>query len=275
MPDSADFADKLRRDEFPVSLEVTPPQKPRADILLRRARMLGRAVDAVNVVQRSGRVSSLDASIELRHAGIAPVWHLVNRGRRLDQIACDIAMARQANVDLVLCIRGDHPGPDLEDTPKIREVVAMVREAMPHALIGTTMNQYGSRDRVVRNLIPKFAAGANFVQTQPVFDLELFCSLAREVVVAAPGARIMPMVMPLLSAADAERMQTRLGVTLPDEVRLRLDEGGEAAGWEIFAETLAALVAGGLAHAVAVMTLMADPSEPVAARVAAALRQYT
>ena len=269
------FADKLRERRFPASLEITPPQKPLAGVLLRRARLLGNAVEAVNVVQRSGRVSSLDASGELERAGIEPVWHLVNRGRRRDSIACDIELACEMGIRLIVCLRGDHVASQVEDSPKIREVVAMVREAIPDALIGTTVNQYGPRDRVLANLIPKLEAGADFVQTQPVFDRDLFDSLASEVLSRAPSAAIMPMAMPVLSIDDARRLEGRLGVALPREQLEALQERGEAAGWEMFAETLAALYEGGRAHAVAIMTLMADPPEPVAARIVSLLRRHT
>ena len=151
----------------------------------------------------------------------------------------------------------------------------MVRETIPDALIGTTVNQYGPRDRVLGNLIPKLEAGADFVQTQPVFDRDLFDSLASEVLSRAPGAAIMPMAMPVLSIDDARRLEGRLGVALPREQLEALQERGEAAGWEMFAETLAALYEGGRAHAVAIMTLMADPPEPVAARIVRLLRRHT
>ena len=269
------FADKLRERRFPASLEITPPQKPLPEVLLRRARLLGSAADAVNVVQRPGRVSSIEASGQLKRAGIEPVWHLVNRGRTRDSIASDIALAHETGIQLVVCLRGDHVASRVADSPRIREVVAMVRDAIPSALIGTTMNQYGPRDRVLANLIPKLEAGADFVLTQPVLDRGPFDSLAGEVLSRAPDAAIMPMVMPVLSIDDALRLEERLGVALPREQRDRLLARGEAAGWETFGETLAGLRSGGLAHAVAVMTLMADPSDPVATRVASLLRRHT
>jgi len=75
------FAAKLAAGAFPLALEITPPRKPLAEILLRRARGLGSRADAINVIQRPGRVPSVDASAELLEAGFEPVWHLVDRGR--------------------------------------------------------------------------------------------------------------------------------------------------------------------------------------------------
>ncbi|MGH2601936.1 MAG: methylenetetrahydrofolate reductase, partial [Dehalococcoidia bacterium] len=74
------FAARLRAGRFVVALEVTPPQRPRVGVLLRRAGLLGNGAGAINVIQRPDRWSSLEASLALGAAGRDPVWHLVNRG---------------------------------------------------------------------------------------------------------------------------------------------------------------------------------------------------
>ena len=55
----------------------------------------------------------------------------------------------------------------------------MVREASPELRVGVTLNQYAGRERVLKNLLPKLAAGASFVQTQPVFGLDTLEPFAR------------------------------------------------------------------------------------------------
>ena len=60
------FGALLDARRFPVALEITPPQTLLRGVLLRRAGLLGPAASAVNVIQRPGRLSSLDASIALR-----------------------------------------------------------------------------------------------------------------------------------------------------------------------------------------------------------------
>ena len=57
----------------PVTLEITPPREPRPRVLLRRARLLAGHTDAVNVIERPDRQSSLDAALTLRAEGIEPV----------------------------------------------------------------------------------------------------------------------------------------------------------------------------------------------------------
>lgn len=264
------FAEKLAAGELAVALEITPPKKRLEGVLLRRARLLGGRADAVNVIQRPDRLSSLDASLLLCEAGLAPVWHLVNRGRTHAEIAAELASAAAGAVRAVLCIRGDHRAKDAPDAPRIREVVAMAREALPGALIGATANQYGPRERVLANLWPKLRAGARFVQTNPVFSLDALRPLAEEVRARAPRTRIVPMVMPLVSVATAERIQARLGI-LPGALLERLAAGGERAGWGMFAEVVQALAESPLVDGLAVMTPEMDAPASHGARIVAAL----
>lgn len=267
------FAAGLATRHFAVALEVTPPQRPLPSVLLRRARLLGGYAGAIDVIQRPDRQSSLDACRTLVHAGLAPVWHLVNRGRTRAAILADLATAATDGITQVLCVRGDHRAADGSDTPPIREVIALARERLPNALIGATLNQYTPDGRaVLRNLLPKLAAGAGYVQTQPVFDLERLRPFAEAVRAASPATKIVPMAIPLLSVAPAAQLAARLGITLPHRVYEDLQQGGAAAGWPAFDETLASLVASPLVDGVAIMTFELDPAPEVGYRIVAALR---
>lgn len=253
------FAGRLARGEFPVALEITPPQRSRPSILLRRARLLADAASAVNVIQRPGRQSSLEASIELLAHGIEPVWHLVNRGSTRAGIAAKIASAREAGIRQVLCIRGDHDAPDTTDTPTIREVVALVREGLPGALVGATLNQYApDRSAALKNLIPKLAAGATYVQTQPVFDLADLAPLAAEVRDRVPGTLVIAMAMPIPDVETLDRVSARLGIQAPPALAARLGSD-PASAWPAFAELLTALRGSPLIDGVAIMTFEMDP----------------
>lgn len=264
------FARMLRDGQFPVALEITPPRKPRPRVLLRRAHLLGDAADAINVIQRPDRQSSLDASLELVANGIEPVWHLTVRGRSRDQIAADIGRARDGGIRQILCVRGDTPGTH-DGGPTIRDAVAMVTQAIPGALVGATLNQYRASPTALRNLAAKLEAGAAYVQTQPVFDVPTFVAAARRVLAVAPGVRIVPMVMPLLSSDAMDRIGERLQIPFPDELRRRI-ASGPAAAWGAFADLLSELRATGLAHGLAVMTFETDPPAEDGARIVAAIQ---
>ena len=91
--------------------------------------------------------------------------------------------------------------------------------------MGIAANQALPREPVLRNLLPKLAAGARFVQTQPVFALAPFLALAEEVKSRVPGGWVLPMLMPLLSTEAARRLEARVRLRLPPEQVERLAKG--------------------------------------------------
>ena len=265
------FFSRIAEGKFAAALEITPPKSDLPGVLLRRARLLGDAVQAINVIQRPGRQSSLDASIAIRAAGLNPSWHLVNRGRSRQDLADDLERAANAGIRQVLCIRGDHDAEDAADTPKLHELVAMACEVLPAASIGVTLNQYAPRpDAVFRNLRPKIDKGAMYVQTQPVFDLEHLRPAAERLRNELPGVRLVAMAMPLLAPGDAARIGQRLGIELPGSIVRRIEAGPEGA-WGLFEETLAELAGSPLVDGVAIMTFEMDPAPGLAARIARTL----
>jgi methylenetetrahydrofolate reductase (NADPH) len=261
----------MENGQFAAALEITPPRRELPHVLLRRARLLGESVQAINVIQRPGRQSSLEASIALRAEGLNPAWHIVNRGRTRAELASELERAHKAGIRQLLCIRGDHDAEDNAKTPKLWELVAMARERMPGAAIGATLNHYAPRlDGVFRNLGPKIEAGASYVQTQPVFDLEHLRPAAETLRGRFPGVRLVAMAMPLLDAGDAGRIGKRLGFVLPEDIVRRI-EGGPESAWQLFEENMAALGESKLVDGVAIMTFEMDPSQEMAARIVRAL----
>lgn len=265
------FAEKLRAGELAITLEITPPKKRLDEVLLRRARLLGGRADAINVIQRPGRISSLDASLILQKEGFNPVCHVVNRGRTRMEIRSELYSAASAGIGAVLCMRGDYPGEDASDTPRIRDVIALACEQLPLGLVGATANPYGPRDKVLANLIPKLRAGASFVQTHPVLELEALRPLGEEIKARTPDTRLVPMIMPLLSVSTALRIRDRLALLVPDRLLTRLEAGGERAGWDAFGETVAALAESPLVDGLSVMTAEMDPPLGSGERIAAVL----
>lgn len=262
------FAESLASRRFALALEITPPQRSLPRVLGRRAGLLADAAEAINVIQRPDRQSSLEASGELVGLGAHPAWHLVTRGRTEAMIAADLDRAAASNIRQILCIRGDHDVEPGAPEVTIRRAIELAAARMPGALIGATLNQY-VRDRpaALKNLLPKLAAGASYVQTQPVFDLAALTPLAGEVKAHVPGTSIIAMAMPLVSAAAASGIAARLGIELPGA-----GEGGVDAAWERFAMILAELVESPLVDGVAIMTYEMDPHPETGERILQALR---
>lgn len=267
------FSERLFAGGFPVALEVTPPQKELPAVLLRRARLLGPWATAVNVIQRPGRQTSLAACVALRAAGMEPVWHLVTRGHSREQLEADLAAAREGGIGHVLVIRGDHGGADVAGGPTIRETIALVRAALPGACVGATANQYAAdQEAVLKNLLPKLAAGACYIQTQPVFDPAELRPLVDAVRERSPGTRVVAMAMPIVSEDAFEKVQARLGIALPEALRSRIAAGSEGA-WAAFDETVAGLRACGFVDGLAVMTFEMDAPPGMGERIAQALER--
>lgn len=267
------FARRLREGPLALSLEITPPKTMLPGVLSRRATLLGGAVDAINVIQRPGRVPSLDASIALLQQDIDPVWHLVTRGRTRDEIATDLARAREAGLRNALCILGDHVPEHHVDSPTVREVVSMAHQALPGGLIGATFNQYApGREKALLNLRRKCEAGATYVQTQPAFDPDAFAEVARWLHSELPGVAIVPMVIPLLSTNAVDRIESRLGIEVPGELR-RVVAAGEESAWAGFERIVGGLIASGEVQGLAIMTFEMDPPQGTAERIVRALRR--
>jgi methylenetetrahydrofolate reductase (NADPH) len=267
------FAQALIEGRFPVALEITPPQRSLPRVLLRRARALDPVASAINVIQRPDRQSSLEASIELLAAGITPTWHLSTRGRTLEELKADLQTAHQAGITQLLCLLGDHPADPSIVSPTIRDAIALACETLPGCLAGATLNQYTpSRESALKNLFPKLRAGAKYIQTQPVFDLETLRPYAEAVREAEPAVSIVPMAMPLLTADAAQRIEKRLGVSLPAALHTRI-AASEDEAWRAFTETVASLVESPLVDAVALMTFETDPSPETAQRLIRALAE--
>lgn len=263
---------ELERRRFPVTLEITPPARPGATrVLFRRARALEPVVQAVNVIQRPERLSSLEASLLLRRAGLEPVLHVVNRGRSRASIRAELCHAARGRVANVVCMRGDHAAGDRRDTPNLRETVELARELHPHALIGATLNPHLPPRRVFGNLFPKLAAGAGFVQTQPVFDAGAFFRFAESLKDSAPDVHLLPMVMPIFSYDVARRVEKRLRIALPSALLADLERGVVSAGWDWFSDGIAQLAECPWVDGLVVTTPTMDIQLSLARRLAACL----
>ena len=248
----------------PIALEITPPRSARTDVLLRRARLLNPLAALVNVVDRPGRLPSLDACLVLAAWGHAPVWHVATRRRTAHAFERELERARRAGVRALLCVAGD--GAAAGEGLPVGEAVARARSALPWAEIGVAVDPGREPEREVSRARAHLRAGASFVQTQLVFEPAPFCALALSLRRARPGVRVVPMVMPLLSAAQAQRISVLAGVRVPRDAVAAVALGGPERGWRRFRETLRAIHASRLADALAVMTYEADPPAGFGAR---------
>jgi methylenetetrahydrofolate reductase (NADPH) len=247
---------RLSAGEFVVTAEVTPPLSADAGALLAKAAPLRGRVDAVNVTDAAGAraaMSSFAAAAMLAGNGMEPVLQVTCRDRNRIALACDLLGAAAQGVSNLLILHGDEPaGGDQPEAAPVydldsRAVMALARqmrdEAMlpserrieppPHFFIGAADTPRDPEaDWRPTGLEAKAAAGADFVQTQFCFDLDMaerYFARLREFGVTDRLAFIVG-VGPIASARSARWMRDNLfGVSVPDAVIARLEQAEDPA----------------------------------------------
>jgi methylenetetrahydrofolate reductase (NADPH) len=240
----------LLAGRFAVTGECGPPRSPDGAVVTRKGALLKGAVDAVNVTDNPTgvvRMSSLASAVLLKDAGVEPVMQMVCRDRNRIALQSDLLGAAALGVGNVLCLSGDHqsfgdhPGAknvfDIDSVQLIRCAGRMVEEGrlmsgremkvMPRFFIGCVENPFtGSVRMRAFRLAKKVRAGARFVQTQSVFNVERFERWMEEVRRLGLHERIFVLagVTPLKSLAMARRMRDTVpGMDVPDVLISRLE----------------------------------------------------
>jgi len=240
----------LNQGAFAVTAECGPPKGADPDVILKKAELLKGKVDAVNVTDNQTaivRMSSLAACVLLKNQGLDPVLQVVVRDRNRIALQSDILGASSLGIRNVLCLSGDHQrfgnqpqavGVFDLDSIQFVQVVRRMRDQgvilggedltkAPDIFIGAAANPFGDpfNFRVVR-LAKKVAAGAEFIQTQCIYNLERFekwMAMARDRGLTEK-VHILGGVTPLKSAGMAKYMKKRVaGMDVPDEVIRRME----------------------------------------------------
>lgn len=235
---------------FAVTAECGPPKGADPEAILKKAEVLEGKVDAVNVTDNQTaivRMSSLAACSLLRAAGHDPIFQVVVRDRNRIALQSDILGASAIGIRNVLCLSGDHQSfgnqPeaagvfDLDSIQFVQVVKGMrddgsilggeVLSRAPELFIGAAANPFADpvSFRVTR-LAKKIQAGADFIQTQCIYNLERFeewMGMARDKGLT-DKVSILGGVTPLKSSGMARYMKNKVaGMDVPDEVIKRME----------------------------------------------------
>ncbi len=250
MKDASRLKRVLEAGAFAVTAECGPPKGADPGVVLQKAEKLKGYVDAVNVTDNQTaivRMSSLAACALLKKAGLDPVLQMVVRDRNRIALQSDILGASALGIRNVLCLSGDHQcfgnqpqasGVFDLDSIQFVEVVRKMRDrgvilggdnlaAPPDLFIGAAANPFGDPVgfRAVR-LGKKVRAGADFIQTQCVYNLERFetwLRMARDRGLTEKTC-ILGGVTPLKSAGMARYMKNKVsGMDVPDALIRRME----------------------------------------------------
>jgi len=245
----------LASGSFAVTAEAGPPKGTSARVIERKGELLRPCCDAVNVTDNQTaivRMSSLAGCAILKQQGVDPVMQMVTRDRNRIAIQSDVLGAIALGVGNILCLSGDHqkfgnhPTAkgvfDLDSIQLIQTLKNMrdekkficgeeVSGEVP-LFIGAVENPYADpfEYRVVR-LAKKVKAGADFIQTQAVYDVAKFARWMDMVTDRGldKQVHILAGVIPIRSAGMARYMKDYVsGVSVPDEIVTRMEDAKSA-----------------------------------------------
>ncbi len=244
----------LRAGHFAVTAELGPPQSADAQVIRQKAALLRGYCDAVNITDNQTaivRMSSIGAAAIALQEGLEPVMQMTCRDRNRLAMQSDLLGAYALGLRNVLCLTGDHQSfgnhPqaknvfDMDSIQLIHMVAAMrdehvfecgdpLKGAEPRFFIGAAAAPFaGPVEFRPYRLGKKVKAGANFIQTQLVYDVEAFSKFMEKV--RALGLHeqtfILAGVGPLKSPTMARYMQQQVpGILVPDALIERMEAAG-------------------------------------------------
>lgn len=256
--------EKHQRRQFTVTVEVDPPKSASPLKAQKDALQLIEWADAVNIADcpmAKLRMSPIAlAHIIQMDYHLETVFHLTCRDRNLIGLQAELLGASALGVHNILTLTGDPPSagdhpqarPVFEvDSTGLIEIARTLNEGRDmagnelgqptHFYIGTTGNPAADDlDAELRRLEGKKRAGAQFVQTQPVYDLrqaEAYLEGTKDL-----GLPVLFGVLPLKSHKMALYMHEKVpGITIPKHLQDAMAEGGRDAGIAIATETIEGL----------------------------------
>ena len=245
----------LAAGKFAVTAELGPPQNADPEAIKKKAQYCLGNVDGANITDNQTaivRMSSIAASVIAISCGVEPVVQMVCRDRNRIAMQSDILGAAALGVKNLLCLSGDHQkfgnhpqAANVFDIDSL-QLIAMVKkmrdekkflcgepikEHEPRLFIGAVENPFADpfEYRVLR-LAKKVEAGADFIQTQCVFDVEKFARWMGLVVAEGLHKKvyILAGLTPVRSHKALVYMKNEVaGMSIPDELIKRMESAGE------------------------------------------------
>ncbi len=239
----------LKSGHQAVTSECGPPRSSNASHVIEKGHLIKNHVDAINVTDNQTsvtRLCSLAACIHLKQQGLDPVLQMVVRDRNRIALQSDILGAASFGINNILCLSGDHQSfgdsPqasnvfDLDSMQLVQTVRHMCDEGKflsgdeikepPSFFVGAAANPFGDPYKIrVPRLAKKIACGAQFVQTQCIYNVDKFVKWMGDVCERGLDEKIYILagITPMRSVGMARYLQKNVpGMDVPDEVIERM-----------------------------------------------------
>lgn len=259
----------LRAGHFAVTAELGPPQAADPDVIRKKAVLLKGHCEAANITDNQTaivRMSSIGAGTIALQEGLEPVIQMTCRDRNRLAIQSDLLGAYALGMRNILCLTGDHQSfgnhptaknvHDLDSIQLIQMVTGMrdkkafqcgdeIKGVEPRFFVGAAANPFGDpfEWRPYR-LAKKVEAGADFIQTQLIYNIKRFGEFMDKVRQLGLHERVFLLagIGPLKSPGMAKYMRDQVpGMDVPNELVDRMtlaadgidkeDKKGRADAW--------------------------------------------
>jgi methylenetetrahydrofolate reductase (NADPH) len=239
----------LRAGHLAVTSECGPPRGSDGAHIAHKAEKIKQHVDAINITDNQTsvcRLCSLAACIRLKLMGLDPVLQMVVRDRNRIALQSDILGAASFDIYNLLCLSGDHQrfgdsaqGQNVFDLDSMQLIQTARRmrdegkflggdpiQRPPTMFVGAAANPFADPFEIrVPRLAKKVAAGAEFIQTQCIYNLDKFEKWMEMIRDRGLHEKVFILagVTPLKSAGMARYMKTKVpGMDVPDDVVKRM-----------------------------------------------------
>ncbi|MBR2937922.1 MAG: methylenetetrahydrofolate reductase [Oscillospiraceae bacterium] len=307
--------DALEAGKFGITAEMAPPKGCDFTEQMEAAELLKGKVHGVNVTDMQSaslKATGLGLCIKLKQAGVEPILQMTGRDRNRMALMGDALSAAAFGIDTMLALTGDHPVVgDCRDSKPVYDldsvgILQMLtdmensgRDCGGNPLAGNTVDKetgeitdksatptfykgasvtpvYEPLFLQINKLRQKVEAGAKYIQTQGIFDIETYKRFLDAVDKAGIKTHIMAGIIPLKAAGMAKYMNENVpGIDVPQHMIDRLAaaaaEGKEKGvkglpaklGIEMAAEMIAEIKAQGLGDGVHIMAIGAEKNVPI------------
>lgn len=245
----------LRAGHFVATGELGPPQSADGDVIREKAQLLKGIVDAVNITDNQTaivRMSSIGAGAIVLQEGLEPIVQMTCRDRNRLAIQADLLGAYALGMRNILCLTGDHQSfgnhptaknvHDLDSMQLIKMVKGMRDEKCfecgdefegiePRFFVGAASNPFGDPfEWRPHRLAKKVGAGADFIQTQLIYNVDRFAEFMQKVrdLGLHEQTYILAGIGPLKSPGMAKYMRDQVpGLDVPNEMVDRMTSAAE------------------------------------------------
>ena len=244
----------LDAGQFAVTAEIGPPQSSNPEPLIHHAKMMKGSADAFNLTDNQTavvRLSSIASAAIIMKEGLEPVIQMTCRDRNRIALQSDLLGACAIGVKNVLCLTGDHQtfgnekaAKSVFDFDSVSELYTFDRlrreglqsggeviEDRPQVYLGCAENPFATPFEFRANrLSKKVNAGADFVQTQAIFDMDMFESWMEEVRSRGLDKKvhILAGLIPMKTAGAARYMKNKVpGMIVPNYIIDRMKNASD------------------------------------------------